>query len=54
MKVLFSFLLLLTFASQHSYVNAQVEYPEDKAKWTFKVEQKGCEATIIAEVAIVP
>ncbi|HLP53641.1 MAG TPA: cytochrome c biogenesis protein CcdA [Fluviicola sp.] len=54
MKVLFSFLLLLTFASQLSYVNAQVEYPEDKAKWTFKVEQKGCEATIIAEVAIVP
>ncbi|MES2555734.1 MAG: cytochrome c biogenesis protein CcdA [Bacteroidota bacterium] len=52
MKILFSF--LLTFASQFNQANAQVEFPEDKAKWTFKVEQKGCEATIIAEVVIVP
>ncbi len=52
MKILFSF--LLTFASHFNNVNAQVEFPEDKAKWTFKVEQKGCEATVVAEVTIVP
>lgn len=32
--------------------NAQAEFPEDKARWTFTVEQKGCEATVIAKVAI--
>lgn len=30
-----------------------IELPQDKVKWTFKVEQKGCEATIIADVSIV-
>lgn len=32
---------------------AQIELPEDMVKWNFKVEQKGCEATIICEIKIV-
>ena len=51
--VLLAFSLVLTFL-KGSVGFSQVEFPEDKAKWTFKVEQKGCEATVIAEVNIVP
>lgn len=48
-------LILATVASigMHFSGNSQVEFPEDKARWTFTVEQNGCEATVIAKVAIV-
>ena len=36
-----------------SKVNAQLEFPEDKVSWKFKIEQNGCEATLIAEISIV-
>lgn len=46
-------LLLIAFSSFQSF--SQVEFPEDKVKWKFSVEQNDkCEATIIAEVNIVP
>lgn len=48
--ILPAFLLLLF--TGHSL--AQVEYPEDKVKWKYKVEQNGCDATLIAEISIVP
>ena len=32
---------------------AQIELPEDKVKWSFTVDQKGCEATIIAKIKVV-
>lgn len=53
MKYTALFLLLFVTTGFRSFVSAQIELPEDMAKWKFKVEQKGCEATIIAEVAIV-
>lgn len=49
-----SFLFLVFFSFQFT-AQAQLEFPEDKAKWTFRVETgTNCEATIIAEVTIVP
>src|SRR6218665_2026740 len=49
------FLVFTLFYLSISASTAQVEFPEDKVKWKFKVEQgKDCEATIIAEVSIVP
>jgi len=46
MKMIMLFFVL--FSSKA--ILAQIEYPEDKAKWKFSIEQKGAEATIIAEV----
>ena len=51
--IVLAFSLVLTVL-KGSVGFSQVEFPEDKAKWTFKVEQKGCEATVVAEVTIVP
>lgn len=48
---LFSF--LLTFSCLLSTF-AQLELPEDKVSTTFRVEQNGCEATIIAKSTVVP
>ena len=46
-------LLLIAFSSFQSF--SQVEFPEDKVKWKFSVEQNDqCQATIVAEVSIVP
>lgn len=46
-------LLLIAFSSFQSF--SQVEFPEDKVKWKFSVEQTDqCQATIVAEVSIVP
>lgn len=52
--IVLAFSLVLTLLKGSVGFSQGVEFPEDKAKWTFKVEQKGCEATVIAEVAIVP
>jgi len=55
MKLVFKTLFLAFAFLKLTTLNAQVEFPEDKVKWKFKVEQgKDCEATIIAEVSIVP
>lgn len=36
-------------------INAQpLEFADDKVKWSFSVEQNGCEAVIVARVKIVP
>lgn len=35
------------------FAQAQIEFPEDKVKWKFSVEQKGCEAYIVAKVTMV-
>jgi hypothetical protein len=43
-------LFFVVFSSKA--ILAQIEYPEDKAKWKFSIEQKGDEATIIAEVKL--
>lgn len=51
MKKIFFSLVALLFAT--SFLSAQMEYPEDKVKASFKVEQNGSEATIIAEVSII-
>ena len=45
-KIILMFFVILS----SNFMNAQIEYPEDKAKWKFSLEQKGGEATIIAEV----
>lgn len=46
-------LLILAILSFQSF--AQVEFPEDKVKWKFSVEQGDkCQATLVAEVTIVP
>ncbi|WP_043023581.1 protein-disulfide reductase DsbD family protein [Fluviicola taffensis] len=46
-------LLFLALSSFQSF--SQVEFPEDKVKWKFTVEQNDkCQATIVAEVTIVP
>ncbi len=46
LKTLFVFLLgMLSLKA-----NAQIEYADEKVKWKFRVEQKGCEGTIIADV----
>ena len=49
----FLFLAFLFVASWFSYSSAQIEFPEDKAKWKFSVQQNDkCETYIIAEVTI--
>jgi thiol:disulfide interchange protein DsbD len=45
------FFLLVNFSITAS---GQMEYPEDKVKAKFTVEQNGCEATIIATITVVP
>ncbi len=42
---IFSFFLLSV-----SFLNAQIELPSDKVKWSFELEQKGAEATVIVNV----
>ena len=46
MKMILMFFVL--FSSKLAL--SQIEYPEDKVKWKFSVEQKGDEATVIATV----
>ncbi|MBI1837449.1 MAG: thioredoxin family protein [Flavobacteriia bacterium] len=46
----FSLLLLFFVFVSAKSVSGQIEYPEDKVKWKFSVEQKGEDAFIIAEV----
>lgn len=51
----FYFLLALTFISIGFKSNAQVEYPEDKVKWKFSVQQnEKCETYIVGEAVIDP
>ena len=48
-----TFFLLFIFTTLFKTVGfSQIEFPEDKVKWNFKVEQKGCEATVIATVTM--
>lgn len=48
-------MLLLSFITLFKSSGfSQIELPEDKVNWKFKVEQKGCEATVIAEVTMEP
>lgn len=54
MKYTALFIVLLFTAAFRLSGIAQIELPEDKVKWKFRTEQKGCEATVIAEVTIVP
>lgn len=42
--------LLLAFVFN---AKAQLEFPEDKVSWKFSIEQKGCDATIIAKITCV-
>ncbi len=51
MKKIFFSLLVVLFAT--NVVSAQMEYPDEKVKAKFKIEQNGTEATIIAEISIV-
>lgn len=45
------FTILFTFLG--TSLSAQIELPEEKVRSTVRVEQKGCEATIICEIKIV-
>lgn len=36
------------------FVQSQIEFADEKIKWKFRVEQKGCEGTIIADVQCAP
>jgi len=44
------FILLFIFSGTFS---AQIELPEDKVKWSFQIDQKGEEATVIASIKCV-
>lgn len=44
---------LLLFLSFIGFSQAQMELPEDIVKWSFSIEQNGCEATVIAKIKIV-
>ena len=44
-----SLLLMIVFSFQGF---SQIEYPEDKVKWEFKVKQSGCDAEIIGEFKV--
>ena len=53
MKSAFLLLLSLITITISNWGFGQIEYPDDKAKWKFSIEQgKDCEATVIAEVTI--
>lgn len=45
---------LFVLLNLSSTVYGQMEFPEDKVKATFTIEQNGCEATIVATVTVVP
>jgi len=48
-----TFFVLFLFTTLFKTIGfSEIELPEDKVKWKFKVEQRGCEATIIAEVVM--
>lgn len=48
-------LLLMFTVGLRTVAFSQLELPEDKVKWKFRVEQKeNCEATVIAEVTMEP
>ncbi len=49
-KQIFSSIILLFFSTS---IFCQLEYPEDKVKWDFTIEQNDCEVTIIAKISIV-
>lgn len=44
--------LLLVFGNVFN-ASSQLEFAEDKVNWSFTVEQKGCEATIIGKIKVV-
>ncbi|WP_294678255.1 thioredoxin family protein [uncultured Fluviicola sp.] len=54
MKYLFKSLILLVGLFTSLQVSAQVPNPEDKVKWSGRVEQKDDYATVIIEASIIP
>ncbi len=48
-KLLSILLVVFTIGSAFS----QIEYPEDKVDWDFRLEQNGCEATVVGKFTIV-
>ncbi len=46
--------LLFLLVSFSFFADGQMEYPEDKVKASFSVEQNGCEATIVATITVLP
>ena len=50
MKKIFFSLVVILFAA--NLVSAQMEYGDEKVKASFRVEQNGSEATIIADISI--
>ncbi len=46
--------LIITLLSFNFQFFSQVEFGDSKVKWTFSIEQKDCEATLIANVKMVP
>lgn len=53
MKNAFLLFVSIVTLSLSNWGIGQIEFPEDKAKWKFSIEQgKDCEATVIAEVTI--
>ena len=52
-KIATLFILFILFFGSHFSVSAQLEFPEDKVSWSFSVDQKGSEATIIGKIKVV-
>jgi len=48
------FLLLVLIFAGTLRSNAQIEFSEDMVKWSFSVEQNGCDAVIVAKLKIAP
>jgi len=48
--ILLPFIVIIAFVTN---ANAQIEYPEDKVKWEFSIEQDGCNAFIIGKIRCV-
>ena len=46
-------LAILFIATTFLSFSQSIDLPEDKVKWSFSVEQDGCEATIIAKIRVV-
>ena len=52
-KIAILFVLFIVFIGSSFSTSAQLEFPEDKVSWSFTVDQKGCEATIIGKIKVV-
>lgn len=52
-KITATLVLLVAFIGTVFTTSAQLEFPEDKVSWTFTIEQKGDEATIIGKIKVV-